>query len=154
MSLIPSRVLCVDDDEDCRVMLRTLLKFGLIEAKTVGTATQALSLIQTERFDLYLMDVRLPDINGFELCRRIRSVDSSTPIVFFSGAAYATDKKKGIQAGANSYVIKPDLGNLLQTIKQFVSFAQSPIAPEINSRREGYVPCLSTLSLREPLYVG
>ncbi len=46
------RVLCVDDDEDSRVMLITLLRLALIEAKAVGTAAQALSSIQAERFDL------------------------------------------------------------------------------------------------------
>jgi DNA-binding response OmpR family regulator len=63
------RVLCVDDDEDSRVMLTTLLKLALFEAKAVGTAAQALSSIQTERFDLDLLDARLPDLDGFELCR-------------------------------------------------------------------------------------
>jgi CheY-like chemotaxis protein len=46
------RVLCVDDDEDSREMLTVLLRLALMEAKTVGTAVQALSSIQTERFDL------------------------------------------------------------------------------------------------------
>jgi len=78
------RVLCVDDDEDSRVMLTTLLRLALIEAKAVGTAVQALSLIQTERFDLYLLDSRLPDLDGFELCRRMRAFDLHTPILFFS----------------------------------------------------------------------
>src|SRR6266849_3594988 len=89
------RVLCVDDDEDSRVMLSTLLRLALVEAKTVGTAAQALSLVQAERFDLYLMDTSLPDLDGFELCRRIRDFDPDTPILFFSGAAYETDRKKG-----------------------------------------------------------
>jgi CheY-like chemotaxis protein len=154
MALISPRVLCVDDDEDSRVMLVTLLRFALIQAKAVGTAHQALSCIQSERFDLYLTDARLPKIDGFELCRRIRSVDLSTPIVFFSGAAYAADKKKGIEAGANGYVIKPDIEDLLRTIKQFVPLIASPSAQEIPTRREVCVPHLSTLSLREPLYVG
>jgi CheY-like chemotaxis protein len=135
-------------------MLVTLLRFALIQATAVGTADQALSRIQSERFDLYLTDARLPKIDGFELCRRIRNFDLSTPIIFFSGSAYAADKRKGIEAGANGYVIKPDIEDLLRTIKQFVSFAEGPIAPEITSHREGYVPRLSTLSLREPLYVG
>lgn len=154
MSSISPRVLCVDDDEDARVMLVTLLRIALIESKAVGTAHQALSLIQSERFDLFLTDVWLPDFDGFELCRRIRTFDLSTPILFFSGAAYAADKKKGIEAGANGYVIKPDIEDLLRTIKQFVTLTASPTAQEIPSRREGYSPRLSTLSLREPLYVG
>jgi DNA-binding response OmpR family regulator len=121
------RVLCVDDDEDSRLMLTTLLKLALIEAEAVGTAEQALSLMQTERFDLCLLDSRLPDIDGFKLCRRIRTLDSHTPILFFSGAAYEADKKRGIEAGANAYLVKPDLAGLISTITQFVS------EPEVNT---------------------
>lgn len=134
------RVLCVDDDEDSRVMLTRLLGKIFIEAKAVGTAAQALSSIRAEPFDLYLLDSRLPDADGFELCRRIRDYDPKTPILFFSGAAYEADKKKGIEAGANDYVIKPDLEALLGSIKQFVSQEESdaaatilPFRPNINS---------------------
>ena len=121
-------VLCVDDDEDSREMLGLLLKHWQIGSKTVGTATQALSLIQAERFDLYLLDTQLPDLDGFELCRRMRSLDPQTPILFFSGAAYESDKQKGIQAGASAYVAKPDIEGVLGCIKQFVSRPQSAVA--------------------------
>jgi DNA-binding response OmpR family regulator len=125
MSANPGRrVLCVDDDEDSREMLSTLLNFWRIETKGVGTATQALSLIQAERFDLYLLDAWLPDLDGFELCRRMRDFDPHTPILFFSGAAYDADKKRGIEAGANAYVIKPDVEGLVGSITQFVSHAE------------------------------
>lgn len=118
------RVLCVDDDADSREMLSTLLGLALIESKTVGTAAQALSSIQAERFDLYLLDAWLPDLDGFELCRRMRDFDPHTPILFFSGAAYEADKQRGIEAGANAYVIKPDLAGLLGSITQLVSSAE------------------------------
>jgi CheY-like chemotaxis protein len=150
MALIPPRVLCVDDDEDSRVMLVTLLSHALIQAKAVGTAHQALSLIQSERFDLYLTDARLPRLDGFELCRRIRNFDRSTPILFFSGAADAADKRKGIEAGANGYVIKPDIEDLLRSIDEFIPLPGSPtpILREVSTTR------LSAFSVREPLYVG
>ena len=148
------RVLCVDDDEDSRVMLVTLLKHAFIEAKAVGTAAQTLSLIQAEHFDLYTLDGWLPEIDGFELCRRIRKFDRTTPILFFSGAAYAADKRKGIEAGANGYVIKPDIEDLLRTIKQFVPLSESSTAQGIPIRREVSTPRLSPFSLREPLYVS
>jgi two-component system, OmpR family, response regulator len=115
------RVLCVDDDEDSRVMLVTLLRLALIEAKAVGTAAEALSLVQAEHFDLYVLDGWLPEIDGFELCRRMRALDPHIPILFFSGAAYADDKKKGIEAGADAYLTKPDIYELVGTIKQFTS---------------------------------
>ena len=114
------RVLCVDDHEDSRLMLVTLMKSALIEAKAVGTATQALSLMEAEPFDLYLLDARLPDLDGFELCRRMRMFDPHTPILFFSGAACEADRKRGIEAGANAYVCKPDIAGLLGTVTQFV----------------------------------
>ena len=120
------RVLCVDDDEDSRVMLITLLKLAFIEAKAVGTGAEALTSVQAEPFALYMLDSRLPDVDGFELCRQLRAIDRNTPILFFSGAAFAADKKKGIEAGANAYVIKPDLDGLLGTIKQFVMQAERP----------------------------
>ncbi len=133
------RVLCVDDDEDCRVMLSTLLGLALVEAKTVGTSAQALAAIEREHFDLYMLDARLPDFDGFELCRRMRDFDPNTPILFFSGAAFEADKEKGIQAGANAYVIKPDLEGLLGNLRQLVCPAETttakviPFRPAINS---------------------
>lgn len=123
LSSVKPRVLCVDDDEDSREILSMMLKFRRIDTKTVGTAAQALSLIEAERFDLYLLDAWLPDLDGFELCRRMREADPHTPILFFSGAAYEADKKRAIEAGANDYVIKPDLEGLVGSITQFVSHA-------------------------------
>ena len=123
LSSVKPRVLCVDDDEDSREILSMMLKFRRIDTMTVGTAAQAMSLIEAERFDLYLLDVWLPDLDGFELCRRMREVDPHTPILFFSGAAYEADKKRAIDAGANAYVTKPDLEGLVGSITQFVSHA-------------------------------
>ena len=128
------RILCVDDDEDCRVMLRTLLELALVEAKTVGTSAQALAAIEREHFDLYMLDARLPDLDGFELCRRMRDFDPNTPILFFSGAAFEADKQKGVEAGANAYVIKPDLEGLLGNLRQLVSQAGSTTAKIIPFR--------------------
>lgn len=130
------RVLCVDDDEDSRVMLTTLLKLALIDAKAVGTGAQALSSVQAEPFDLYMLDSRLPDVDGFELCRRLRAMVPHAPILFFSGAAFEADKKRGIEAGANAYVIKPDLDSLVSSIRQFASKAQRPTAKVIPFKRK------------------
>lgn len=112
-------------------MLTTLLGIMLIEAKAVGTAAQALSSIRAEHFDLYLLDSNLSDGDGFELCRQIRDYDPQAPILFFSGEGFDADKKKGIEAGANDYVIKPDLETLLGSIKQFVPQAESNAAAKI-----------------------
>ena len=121
-----ARVLSVDDDEDSRVMLVTFLRLAFIEAKAVGTAVQALSLIQTEHFDLVMLDAWLPGIDGFELCRRMRAFDPHIPIIFFTGAAHEADKQKGIEAGADDYVSKPDISQLMSSVKQFTSQVVEP----------------------------
>ena len=139
------RVLCVDDDEDSRDLLSMVLRLARIEAKAVGTAAQALSLIQAEPFDLYLLDVRLPDLDGFELCRRLRAIDPHTPILFFSGAAYEADKRTGIEAGANAYVIKPDIQGLVGSITQFVFPSESATAQVSRAGRSGRNPPQPTL---------
>ena len=118
-----ARVLCVDSDEDSREMLSTLLTVYQLETETVATGAQALSLIQAERFDLYLLETWLPGLDGFELCRRMRDVDPHTPILFFSGAAYEADQKRGIEAGATVYVSKPDVDDLLGRISKLVPLA-------------------------------
>jgi DNA-binding response OmpR family regulator len=125
-------------------MLTTLLKFALIDAKTVGTAAQTLSSIQAERFNLYLLDVRLPDLDGFELCRRMRDFNPDTPILFFSGAADEAYKNRGIKVGANAYVIKPDLAGLVGTIRQFVSQPENGGAKIIPfTRKMSFSPLLT-----------
>jgi two-component system OmpR family response regulator len=135
-AIIRPRVLFVDDDEDSRAMLTMLFGLELIEAKTVGTAVEALSSIKTERFDLYVLDAWLPEIDGFELCRRMRAIDRQTPILFFSGAAQETDRKKGLDAGANAYLVKPEIESLIQTITQFVGHAETAPAQVIPFRRK------------------
>jgi DNA-binding response OmpR family regulator len=102
-----------------------------------------LSSIQTEPFDLYLLDSRLPDLDGFDLCRQMRAFDPNTPILFFSGAAYEADKKRGIEAGANAYVIKPDLDCLLGSIKQFV--------PRAKGAAQQLIPAERTVNTSLPL---
>jgi DNA-binding response OmpR family regulator len=99
--------------------------------------------MQTERFDLYVLDASLPDLDGFELCRRMRAFDPDTPILFFSGSAYEADKKRGIEAGADAYVIKPDLDGLLVSIKQFVARAESATATIIPFERKVFSPPFS-----------
>jgi CheY-like chemotaxis protein len=136
------RVLYVDDDEDSREMLSTLLRFSRIETKGVETAAQALSLIRAERFDLYLLEAWLPDLDGFELCRRMRAFDQHTPILFYSGAAYDADKKMGIEAGADAYVTKPDVDTLLRSVTRWVFYGVR-FAPCLGFRWGSQVRCLA-----------
>lgn len=116
-----SRVLCVDDDEDACEMLSTLLSSFGIDVTCARSAAAAWLKIKAEHFDLYLIDGWLPVVDGFEFCRQIRDSDSSTPVLFYSGAAYDADKRKGMAAGANAYVTKPDFEGLIETIQGLIA---------------------------------
>ena len=122
------RVLYVEHDDDSREMLRLLLELSRIDVTAVATAESALSLIQADRFDLYLLDSWLPDTNGFELCRQMREIHPKTPVLFFSAEAFEADKRRGIEAGAIAYVCKPDLPELLGSINRFLPQAASVAA--------------------------
>jgi DNA-binding response OmpR family regulator len=119
-----SRVLCVDDDRDACEMLSELLKLSGIKCVCASSAEEARRLINIQRFDLYVLDAWLPTLDGFEFCREIRMVDSTTPILFYSGAGYDSDKQKGIAAGANAYMVKPDVDSLLETMSSLIAEAR------------------------------
>ena len=120
-----SRVLFVDDDEDACEILSLLMSSCGIDATCAQSAVEAWPLIRGKGFDLYVLDGWLPGIDGFEFCRQIREFDSDTPILFYSGAAYNADKQKGISAGANAYVTKPDVDGLIKTIEDLVAKAKA-----------------------------
>jgi DNA-binding response OmpR family regulator len=119
-----SRVLSVDDDPDACEMLSFLLKSHGIDVTCAQSAAEAWPRIKAECFDLYLLDGWLPRLDGFELCRQIREFDPNTPILFYSGAAYDADKQKGIAAGANAYVTKPDIEGLIESIRNLIRKAR------------------------------
>jgi CheY-like chemotaxis protein len=118
------RILFVDDDEDCCELMSTMLKLSndSFVVTSANTAEEALSLIETQRFDLYILDYRLPDLTGVELCSRIRQIDGQTPIMFYSGLAREVDLLDAKLAGANDYLIKPnDLGRFTETVQGYLN---------------------------------
>ena len=107
-------------------MLSALLQLSGIISRSAGSASEAQRMISSQRFDLYVLDAWLPGLDGFELCRQIRAVDSTTPIVFYSGAAYDSDKEMGIAAGANAYIAKPDVEGLAEALSRLIARAIKP----------------------------
>ena len=116
------RILCVDDDEDTCFMLVHLLGREGYEVKTSSTVDEALNLAQHESFNLYVLDERFPKGAGTSLCRKIREFDPNTPIIIYSGAVFETQQQEGLHAGANSFVSKPEIDKLIETIRRLLSF--------------------------------
>ena len=109
-------------------MLSRFLEFSNIETHSANSAAQALFAMHVQRFDMYLLEAWLPEIDGFELCRRMREVDPDTPILFFSSAAYEADTARGLEAGANDYVSKPRIDALLECIAKYAPMAKAAAA--------------------------
>lgn len=108
-------ILLVDDDQDTCELIRYF--FQDYSAEVASTVAGAMRLARSHAFDLYLLDNWLPDGNGIDLCRQIRSLDGNTPIVFLSAAAYQKDHDEALEAGANAYMDKPaDLSRLRDTV--------------------------------------
>ena len=119
------RILCVDDDEDTCQLLTFLLGNSGFEAVCVPDAAAALQLMTGERFGLYILDGQLPGISGLSLCQRIRQRDVHTPVLIFSGHGYESDRVAGMRAGANAYIVKPDVNELVPTVRHLLAQAQA-----------------------------
>jgi len=101
------RILYIENHEDSRQMLAVMLGYAGYEVATATNVVNGLSLARLERFDLYILDSIFSDGTGVDLCRQIRAFDPDTPIIFYSSAAYESDIKAGLAAGAQSYLTKP-----------------------------------------------
>jgi DNA-binding response OmpR family regulator len=105
------RVLVVDDHAPTRALIRSVLdaekgdRFEIVEA---GSGTECLKAADSKGpFDIILLDVTLPDMDGFEVCRALRSVDKQVPIVFVTAKGDLRDHATGRAAGGDSYLVKP-----------------------------------------------
>jgi two-component system response regulator ResD len=114
------RVLVVDDHGPTRTLIRTLLeadKSGTFDVIEAGNGTDCLKTVDGQGpFDVILLDVNLPDIDGFKLCRALRRVDAQVPIVFVTGKGELRDFAAGREAGGDSYLVKPIARTALRSI--------------------------------------
>ena len=117
----PRRILCVDDDEDTCLMLSRFLTGQGYQIETGSNAAECLELARRESFDLFVLDSWLPDKSGAELCREIREFDPRTPIIFYSAAAFESDIKAGLAAGADDYITKPYVEELIEAVEKLLN---------------------------------
>ena len=114
------RILCVDDHEDTRDMMRALLGEYGYEAVTAASVSDALESARSGGLALCILDHWIVEGNGLDLCQQIRAFDSNTPIMFYSGAGYEGDIQRGLAAGAQAYLVKPDFDHLKPTIDRLI----------------------------------
>jgi DNA-binding response OmpR family regulator len=106
MGDVATRVLVVEDDNDVRAMLRMLLEAEGYLVSEVGTAEEAWVVFNDQPIDAAMIDLKLPGMHGFELCRRMRR-GSDVPIIVVTAQVHDADVVAGLEAGADDYVTKP-----------------------------------------------
>lgn len=113
-----SRILLIEDDESISMGLSLNLEAEGYSVAVSADGEEGLAKARAERFDLVIIDVMLPKVNGFEIVRTLRAVGNRVPIVMLSARGAELDKVMGLELGAEDYVTKPfGLAELLARIK-------------------------------------
>ncbi|HEV2912866.1 MAG TPA: response regulator [Pyrinomonadaceae bacterium] len=115
------RVLCAEPHADTCSLLNHLLEQSNYEVLSAKNVADALTLARGQPFDLYLLSDRYDDGTALDLCRQLRQFDSHTPILFYSTYARESDRRSGVDAGAQGYLVKPgDVFELADTVSRLI----------------------------------
>jgi DNA-binding response OmpR family regulator len=124
----PSSVLVVEDDPEINALVGAYTEMCGFEYRPALDGTSALREARERRPDMVILDLMLPDVDGFEVCRRLRKEKSTSevPIIILSALSDEKDKKKGRECGANEYLTKPfDPDHLMNTLSEHAGKAQA-----------------------------
>ena len=120
-------ILIVEDDIPTNKLMTIVLKNGGYKPVSAFSSSEALSLFESEKPDLVLADIMLPDISGFRLTETIRRMDQDVPIIIVTAKQSPSDKHYGFMVGADDYMTKPvDEEELLLRIKALLRRCKSP----------------------------
>lgn len=101
------RILVVEDEENIRDLVKLNLELENFEVVVTANGRDALKLVSGQHFDLILLDVMLPEMDGFQICEQIRLSDLQIPIIFLTAKEGSNDRIQGLKNGADDYVVKP-----------------------------------------------
>lgn len=101
------RILIIEDETDLRNSIAEGLRMDGYEVDSCQDGLEALELCEVEHYDLILLDLNLPRMDGMEVLRRLREEDGETPVLILSARGQVRDKVEGLDAGANDYLTKP-----------------------------------------------
>ena len=123
------RILVVDDDENILSLERTILEQKGFFITTAAGGAEALKVLGEENFDLVLLDVMMPEIDGFTVCRRIKEEPRTKeiPVIFLTAKGGGEALAEGFESGAIMYINKPFTANKLLTIVN--TMLEPPAAP-------------------------
>ena len=109
MPLAPKKILIVEDEEDIAQLLKRYLEKEGFHTNIAKSGVEALNLVKSERPDLLILDLMLPEIDGIEVCKKIRTAPDTAllPIIMLTAKAEESDTIVGLELGADDYVTKP-----------------------------------------------
>jgi two-component system OmpR family response regulator len=100
-------VLLVDDEDNLRSMLEAALSHHGFEVHPATNGREAIDMVQAVSPDMIVLDVMMPDLDGFEVCRRLRAAGVKAPVVFLTAKDTTEDKIRGLTLGGDDYIVKP-----------------------------------------------
>jgi len=113
------RVLLVDDEEELVSTVAERLELRGIEAEALTTGTAALERLAEQNFDVVVVDVKMPGMDGLELLRRIKTMQPGTQVILLTGRGSGKESERGLEEGAFDYLIKPiNIDDLIIKMKQ------------------------------------
>jgi DNA-binding response OmpR family regulator len=109
------KILIAEDEPDIRELITLTLQFSGYEVFSVKNGAEAVTAAQADTYDLILMDVRMPQMTGYEACRILRKIDATKeiPIIFLSAKGQESEVQAGLEAGADQYILKPFAPDML-----------------------------------------
>ena len=112
------RILVVDDSKECReICLRVLRKEGY-DVQSVGNGKKALDELETTRFDLIITDLKMPEMDGLSLLKKVKEIDPKIFVIVMTGYPREESKTQAIELGASGYLAKPlDVSELVSAVK-------------------------------------
>lgn len=118
------RILIIEDEENIARVLQLELQFEGYEVSVSHTGTDGLIQYREHNWDLVLLDIMLPELNGLDVLKRIRATETRTPIILLTAKNNLEDKVRGLDLGANDYITKPfEIDELLARIRSTLRFA-------------------------------
>jgi two-component system OmpR family response regulator len=124
-------VLVVDDEPNIRELVQVALQFHGCSVTTAATGKDALRQAETGRPDLIVLDVMLPDLDGFEVCRRLRSSGNEVPVIFLTAKDTSSDTVTGLALGGDDYVTKPfSVESLVARVRAVLRRAARTASPD------------------------
>jgi two-component system, OmpR family, alkaline phosphatase synthesis response regulator PhoP len=125
------RILLVEDEENIRDVVKLNLELEGYEVVEADNGKDAVTFFNEQHFDLIVLDVMLPELNGFDVCEQIRLVNTSIPIIFLTAKDTAQDRVAGLKKGADDYLPKPfTLEELLLRIQNLLKRSIKVVAEE------------------------